>query len=710
MTTKYVTKNNGIFSCDLTISVTDWTNILESDQFTKYHHTLSQFLKEPEHKATCALLGEKYSVSPQAFNSRITAFSKAVQKKLGQFSIVTEEGKETFWPITMLGKRKGKHFEWQLKPELVQAMKQLDIKGEHYLQTLYKKAIKDNHSVYSIWFPLYEKYVTEYRNQLLDDNWTDEVLHRLIKQNQDNGVAGLSQGNFTWDEYRKLKEKWHELSPLFQEICTYNSITAEQYWEIFNTVDSFTNGKRPSATNRLIAAFLPNTVTTAVNIKYLKEIIKNIQEHLLDYPDFTNDWLEDNKNFIAYCNKHVSFEHEWHSSLFAWYLKEHFDAKQQKIKDTTETMDSYMNLLEGNKNLILTGAPGTGKTYLAKQIAKAMDAELEFVQFHPSYDYTDFVEGLRPVKKDANELGFELKDGLFKKFCKKALGVDEESGFDRKYDEFITELSEKELQLNTPIHSRSFKVRANKNKSCIAIPDTENATEMIITKNMIKQYLGIGQIRDWKSYLIPISDYFLEKYKPNFNQEISENKKHVIIIDEINRGEISKIFGELFYSIDPGYRGQSGRVKTQYTNLIEESDIFKDGFYIPENVYIIGTMNDIDRSVESFDFAMRRRFAWCEVDVNERRTMWNGNIEPWKEEAYQKMDKLNSAIEEIPGLGSAFHIGPAYFLKLSQYDGDFKELWENHIKGILMEYLRGLPDSLSYFTDLKRAYFSIEEN
>ena len=87
-------------------------------------------------------------------------------------------------------------------------------------------------------------------------------------------------------------------------------------------------------------------------------------------------------------------------------------------------------------------------------------------------------------------------------------------------------------------------------------------------------------------------------------ETVVERKNYVFIIDEINRGEISKIFGELFFSIDPGYRGVAGTVQTQYQNLIEDGDIYENGFYVPENVYIIGTMNDIDRSVDSMDFAI----------------------------------------------------------------------------------------------------------
>lgn len=398
----------------------------------------------------------------------------------------------------------------------------------------------------------------------------------------------------------------------------------------------------------------------------------------------------------------------------------------------------YVKLLETNKNLILTGAPGTGKTYLAKQIAKQI-GESEFVQFHPSYDYTDFVEGLRPLKKDGGEIGFELKDGIFKSFCKKALQNLIDSGkseeelnaqqtaseslalFLAKIDSEIAEKGEYPLE---GIGGRSCAPIVGVKQNGFIVKSKQGNETPLALGNFFPLYEKYKQHRnlDFSNHEevkekigIQYNTYFFAFMKA-FDEFINgntiaiapiekvERKNYVFIIDEINRAEISKVFGELFFSIDPGYRGESGRVKTQYANLQDENDVFAGGFFIPENVYIIGTMNDIDRSVESMDFAMRRRFAWKEIKAGERISMWDGEIDDWAEEALERMNSLNKAIEEIQGLSSAYHIGPAYFLKLKEYAGDFESLWNNHLESVVFEYLRGLPNSEELMSKLKTAY------
>ena len=157
------------------------------------------------------------------------------------------------------------------------------------------------------------------------------------------------------------------------------------------------------------------------------------------------------------------------------------------------------------------------------------------------------------------------------------------------------------------------------------------------------------------------------------------------------------------------------KILTQYANLQKKPNDFDAAlgiidednfghFFVPENVYIIGTMNDIDRSVESMDFAMRRRFAFKEIKASDRAEDMFKELGANKDEAAKRMNALNASIKKIPGLSTAYHIGPAYFLKLSNYNGDFEQLWTNHIEGLLREYLRGMDKVEEKIENLKNAF------
>ena len=402
-----------------------------------------------------------------------------------------------------------------------------------------------------------------------------------------------------------------------------------------------------------------------------------------------------------------------YSSLDELYVD--FNIEKDEISDVqneenaSENINEYKNILLSSKNLILRGAPGTGKTYFAKEIAKELtggnEDQIEFVQFHPSYDYTDFVEGLRPILGDDGQINFGLQDGIFKKFCQKAKEAQKTGGqdnFDESWDlylEYVNSRDEKE-------YLTEFSYLTVNSRNNFNINYETKAKGTVLTKSYVYElYKDEKYLK--KPFYRNQGKKVLETLKKRFGlkdyispTEIKTDKNFIFIIDEINRGEISKIFGELFFSIDPGYRGEKGSVSTQYANLHETDE----KFYIPENVYIIGTMNDIDRSVDTFDFAMRRRFRFVEVTAESQVGMLDKELNIHAEEAKTRLRNLNAAIENVQELNSHYHIGPSYFLKLEEVDFDYELLWSDYLKPLLEDYLRGSYEEAETLDTLKKAF------
>ncbi|MDR0917695.1 MAG: AAA family ATPase [Oscillospiraceae bacterium] len=425
------------------------------------------------------------------------------------------------------------------------------------------------------------------------------------------------------------------------------------------------------------------------------------------------------------------------------------DVAKTMNENKTKTFNKdYPKMLLNSKNIIFRGAPGTGKSYLAKKIAayiisggkhseyaeltKEEKEQVEFVQFHPSYDYSDFVEGIRPKLNDNGDMTFERQDGVFMSFVKKArenlensLKTEEELQKELSIQEKIEDFLEDSINTNkhyTTLRKNKFSIHDfNNDKIIIDIPNNQQKRISIRKKDIEKLLNTEQKLQKSKDVTIFLKkptaaqedSYLLIIYQEIKNWRVEENRKEIIniqkeqrkpyifIIDEINRGEISKIFGELFFSIDPGYRGKKGEITTQYYNLQEESN--KEKFYIPENVYIIGTMNDIDRSVDTFDFAMRRRFRFIEIKANESLYILDElEDETKKVEASKRMLALNEAISDVTELNANYHIGAAYFLKLKELS--FDELWEDCLLPLLQDYVRGMYDEEKILKDFKAAY------
>lgn len=414
--------------------------------------------------------------------------------------------------------------------------------------------------------------------------------------------------------------------------------------------------------------------------------------------------------------------------------------EKERNHEMTPFESDVKNALEESGNLILHGAPGTGKTHTAQIVAAEITGidvgalpaseQFGFVQFHPSYDYTDFVEGLRPAPTDDDGIGFELRDGVFKAFMDLAraenlkqrtadISVDRlespisreqyELLFDQALNEFIDDIQSAETEeISIPL------ARADKQLTLKVVVNTKGNPRLmrvgvsngsLLPRNLRQLYKDDEALPNHgnRNYMRAVVNYLkqhynLPDYAPNAPLNDSpSSKKYVFVIDEINRGDISKIFGELFFAIDPGYRGPKGGVQTQYSNMHDDPT---DKFYIPENVYIIGTMNDIDRNVDTFDFAMRRRFRFMPVAVADTQEAILATVEDEATRSRRKarMDGLNAIIATT--LGDEYQIGASYFT----HNVDDGTLWGQYIKPLLLEYLRGNPQKNEIMTKFANSW------
>ncbi|MFS9144169.1 McrB family protein [Streptococcus infantis] len=536
------------------------------------------------------------------------------------------------------------------------------------------------------------------------------------------GGGGSSKFGIYWNEKTKsYKDQANKVIPLSELNHRFTKLKTDLYkiikegihfkfdnviFDIKKSTNEFIG--RSAVVTKLLCIYSENHSFLGVNMNSQKRFWNK----LLPQKNQGGPYLQNHEICQLVLQKYPELEPSLLGSILFEYSTQFLDEKEKKEEKMSLEYKVYYPLsqtLLQSKNLILRGAPGTGKTYLAKEIAKELtdgnEDQIGFVQFHPSYDYTDFVEGLRPVSNGDGAIEFRLQDGIFKDFCQKAKEaqlIGGQDNFDQAWDsylEYINVAEEKEYITKTSylsVNSRqNLSVNYDSGVPGWSLP-RKYVYELYKDKNYNKQeyYKSGGKtVLETLKKRFGLKDYL----SPT---EIDTDKKFVFIIDEINRGEISKIFGELFFSIDPGYRGEKGSVSTQYANLHENDE----KFYIPENVYIIGTMNDIDRSVDTFDYAMRRRFRFVEVTAESQLGMLDEVLGNEAQEAKIRLRNLNAEIEKIQELNSHYHIGPSYFLKLEDVNFDYELLWSDYLKPLLEDYLRGSYEEDEILNTLKKAY------
>ncbi|MDQ5767995.1 McrB family protein [Thiothrix subterranea] len=373
-----------------------------------------------------------------------------------------------------------------------------------------------------------------------------------------------------------------------------------------------------------------------------------------------------------------------------------YEAEKENVFPLPRVTNKLTNENKFPLNTILYGSPGTGKTY--ETIRKAIeiidapfldfnpkrdelknhfdhflaDGKIAFTTFHQSFSYEDFIEGIRANAVNGL-IEYKVEDGVFKKIATDA-SLQTKSNFDEVYDALCNEIGESGLVLKTLTHSRPFDVKISNMGNLSVIPQTGNGNAMSITKENLRKFLFEDKGIEWIIYAKSIKNYIESKYSFRKSEEKSN---YVLIIDEINRGNIANIFGELITLIEPSKR--AGAPEALSVTL----PYSKEQFSVPDNLYIIGTMNTADRSLALMDTALRRRFHFIEM-MPQPELLAGIDVEGVNIE--RLLTRMNARITAL--YDREHTLGHAFFMPLRDEPTLMKlrEVFERQILPLLQEY------------------------
>ena len=496
----------------------------------------------------------------------------------------------------------------------------------------------------------------------------------------------------------KLGCNWGRGAPSFYEFIKKKSIVIGEDSKRYKIGDLILvcEGHKVNALARVNETPIP--VTTNLDFKKPFEELSIDYEERINYADAEWYLLKDNEEIYYQLQQgivRVNQDHEvYQKALQIW---------NSRKNNTTSILTNQVSMQA--KNIILYGPPGTGKTY--NSIEKAVEliteqpslrheeskkrfdefrklGQIEFVTFHQNYSYEDFMVGIRPnVDEETDSLSFRKHYGVFYKIAERARDNYKSSlepkGKLLSVHELVSDLLDKLrngeiIKLNTPTNV-PFEIEYL----------SEHTIQLVYNNGSKKNTLSIDTIIDLtegkrefpsslRSYYYPLKDYLLAK-RVDEKKDTEALKNYVLVIDEINRANISKVFGELITLLEDDKRlGAPNEIKITLPNGEKE-------FGVPPNLYVIGTMNTADKSIALIDIALRRRFEF--IGFYPQYKNYDSN-------AIQLLKKVNSAIFKEKN-SADYLIGHAYFMNMQSIE----TVLRTKVVPLLMEYFSGKTDTVT---------------
>lgn len=801
-TINLISREDGYSSCDVGISKEQWFELLQDSVIVgKAMDSLLKFFRSPEHKSTCKGVTEEGS--PQSVNAMITAFAKRVGKKLN-INVISSDGKQTFWPVPMKEGRllSDGHYEWTLRDELAEAIKDLLIVDllKRYKET-YLSVPLDNKGADELYkWQLITECVGKSELDIIQKFKTKNIVD-VPRVNQVLTYLSKEKPQLLADSFALLKDEDVSLS---DRLSNFKSTLAELCGDKFNTK---ANDERTAAA--FLTCWNPEKYTF-----YKDELYQNYCNYIGDqtkktgskYPHYLTllkPLVQMIQQDVELTYKYVTETNDLVQSVLLtaqnilWQMKDMMKKETSKSKNDSkselnmipEEIQKYTNILRLKKNIILQGAPGTGKTYntaaLALTICGVTDVDINdhvsvmdrydelqkegrigFVTFHQSMDYEDFVEGIKP-KTENGMVSYEVEDGIFKLICRNAtseLSVDPAVTITKKTIVTKPLSSNESIYLKNTIFESVFRSVEQdiKYKTIKVLQFNGNAVPVKFENNKIyfgnksPRTVNINNLKLFYDYFLNKNKYDISEYsRDDFFRLISDltngqtntvdyiyygamlqemlkrakhvilssvepddvvqekpsqvddiivqeetgsielNNNYVLIIDEINRGNVSKIFGELITLLEADKRiggDHPIRVTLPYS---------KESFGVPSNLYIIGTMNTTDRSVGNIDYAVRRRFAFATLKADKELVMQNSiplAVELFEAvELFIKKHQIDMDFEDLM-------VGHSYFFAKDENELELK--WQYEILPLLNEYIKdGIINAKAINSDMTVADF-----